>query len=97
MAFPGGIGLVHNPFPFQRDLREVLSAPSAWRAAASSSTARQRTTPGRAATGKRATTRDAKLNAIYGNRIRIYLLKFASKGVVNFFSILAPVVARLGA
>jgi ABC-type multidrug transport system fused ATPase/permease subunit len=35
----------------------------------------------------------AKLNAIYGNRIRIYLLKFASKGLVNFFNNLAPVVA----
>jgi ABC-type multidrug transport system fused ATPase/permease subunit len=36
---------------------------------------------------------EAKLNAIYGNRIRIYLWKFASKGLVNFFNNLAPVVA----
>jgi ABC-type multidrug transport system fused ATPase/permease subunit len=36
---------------------------------------------------------EAKLNAIYGNRIRIYLLKFASKSLVNFFNNLAPVAA----
>ena len=38
---------------------------------------------------------DAKLTAIYGNRIRIYLLKFASKSLVNFLSHLAPVVALI--
>jgi ABC-type multidrug transport system fused ATPase/permease subunit len=36
---------------------------------------------------------DAKLDAIYGNRIRIYLWKFASKGLVNLFNGLAPVSA----
>jgi ABC-type multidrug transport system fused ATPase/permease subunit len=36
---------------------------------------------------------DAKLDAIYGNRIRIYLWKFASKSLVNFFNGLAPVTA----
>jgi len=36
---------------------------------------------------------DAKLDAIYGNRIRIYLWKFASKGLVNLFNGLAPVTA----
>jgi ABC-type multidrug transport system fused ATPase/permease subunit len=41
------------------------------------------------------TDHDAKLNAIYRNRIRIYLLKFASKGLVNFFNNLAPVVALI--
>jgi ABC-type multidrug transport system fused ATPase/permease subunit len=38
---------------------------------------------------------DAKLSAIYRNRIRIYLLKFASKSLVNFFNGLAPVAALL--
>jgi ABC-type multidrug transport system fused ATPase/permease subunit len=37
--------------------------------------------------------RHAKLDAIYRNRIRIYLWKFASKGVVNLFNGLAPVTA----
>ena len=36
---------------------------------------------------------DAKLDAIYGNRIRIFLWKFASKGLVNLFNGLAPVTA----
>ena len=36
---------------------------------------------------------DAKLDAIYGNRIRIYLWKFASKSLVNLFNGLAPVAA----
>jgi ABC-type bacteriocin/lantibiotic exporter with double-glycine peptidase domain len=36
-----------------------------------------------------------KLNSIYRNRIRIYLLKFLSKGLVNFFNGLAPVAALL--
>jgi ABC-type multidrug transport system fused ATPase/permease subunit len=39
---------------------------------------------------------DAKLNAIYRNRIRIYLLKYANKVLVNFFNNLAPVVALVG-
>jgi ABC-type multidrug transport system fused ATPase/permease subunit len=39
------------------------------------------------------TADDGKLDAIYGNRIKIYLLNFASKGVVNFFNGLAPVAA----
>ncbi|MGH6884837.1 MAG: ABC transporter ATP-binding protein [Geminicoccales bacterium] len=39
--------------------------------------------------------RDAKLNAIYRNRIRIYLWKFGSKGLVNFFNGLAPVTALI--
>jgi ABC-type multidrug transport system fused ATPase/permease subunit len=38
---------------------------------------------------------DAKLDAIYGNRIRIYFWKFASKSLVNFLSGLAPVTALL--
>ncbi len=38
---------------------------------------------------------DAKLNAIYRNRIKIYLLKFASKSLVNFFNGLAPVAALI--
>jgi ABC-type multidrug transport system fused ATPase/permease subunit len=38
---------------------------------------------------------NAKLNAIYRNRIRIYLWKFASKSLVNFFNGLAPVAALL--
>lgn len=39
--------------------------------------------------------RDVKLDAIYGNRIKIYLLKFASKSLVNFFNGLAPVAALI--
>jgi len=38
---------------------------------------------------------DAKLDAIYGNRIRIHLWKFASKGLVNLFNGLAPVTALI--
>jgi ABC-type multidrug transport system fused ATPase/permease subunit len=38
---------------------------------------------------------DAKLDAIYGNRIRIHLWKFASKGLVNLFNGLAPVAALI--
>src|SRR5690606_914743 len=41
----------------------------------------------------RETEQDARLDAIYGNRIRIYLWKFASKSLVNFFNGLAPVTA----
>jgi ABC-type multidrug transport system fused ATPase/permease subunit len=45
--------------------------------------------------GEDGTDEDAKLNAIYRNRIRIYLLKFASKSLVNFFNGLAPVAALI--
>jgi len=42
---------------------------------------------------ERGADHDAKLDAIYRNRIRIFLWKFASKALVNLFNGLAPVTA----